>query len=555
MAGRSIIPPQPGTPIGGLSGLAAQVSRVAALASAAAMVDIDGCPADASSNGLRLSLPAPTTLAEFKIVGPWQNGSEKPVGALGPTMGMAWFAPAAIVQWWVKTGETTDDFYWQPDETDRQTQIWWATQGPDEMGSGLAPIMPPYGVGQRVLCIFDPAAGVWRALAGPMPSFCYGLLADDLVVNGSTQLEVYDWDETTSAWVDSGWWVLVYAPPTQRAMIPINSWTRADFHAEDDSWYALSGSQTDVILGKLDGALAAGGSATLSIWALTGTSTDWVLGAADSGDNQVVFAPAVLLAGSIPAGTWCECETDADGNYRVVRWVQPEQWYQLTANLDCLGSATANPCNWNPSTSLYDVDTGTTITVSETLNQFFGLKGDRVRCSTRLNVSGDIVTEVLSAGPQVRQTTLGADLNQLDHATSTATVRGASVTVTVYDRKLPSGAVLPSATVCTMVYDVEAKKWFVLDWPLMQATPITSVLLDTSAKKLRSKKTKVFVPLLATEDASWTDIYSFTTITPITTVSVDGTNKLLQYKKTEVWGVETQTEDASPTTFHTGTTC
>ena len=49
--------------------------------------------------------------------------------------------------------------------------------------------------------------------------------------------------------------------------------------------------------GKLDGALSAGGSATMSIWEYT---SSWQ----DSTKNETVYAPPILSSGSIASGKW-----------------------------------------------------------------------------------------------------------------------------------------------------------------------------------------------------------------------------------------------------------
>ena len=55
--------------------------------------------------------------------------------------------------------------------------------------------------------------------------------------------------------------------------------------------------------GKLDGALAAGGSATVSLW--EGTNGSWGEWDQDSGENWAdVFAPPVLPSGSLASGDW-----------------------------------------------------------------------------------------------------------------------------------------------------------------------------------------------------------------------------------------------------------
>jgi hypothetical protein len=54
--------------------------------------------------------------------------------------------------------------------------------------------------------------------------------------------------------------------------------------------------------GKLDGALAAAGSATVSIWRWTGSA--W----ADTTANLTVYAPPLLASGSIASGKWVRIE-------------------------------------------------------------------------------------------------------------------------------------------------------------------------------------------------------------------------------------------------------
>jgi hypothetical protein len=62
--------------------------------------------------------------------------------------------------------------------------------------------------------------------------------------------------------------------------------------------------------GKLDGALAAAGSATVSIWTWNGSA--W----ADSTENETVYAPPLLASGSIASGKWVRIEWV----YEVERW-------------------------------------------------------------------------------------------------------------------------------------------------------------------------------------------------------------------------------------------
>lgn len=70
-----------------------------------------------------------------------------------------------------------------------------------------------------------------------------------------------------------------------------------------------------IIAGKLDGALAAGGSATLSIWELNAGQTDWVNQSADTTRNQTIYAPSVLRTGSLASGKWVEAILKPDGKY------------------------------------------------------------------------------------------------------------------------------------------------------------------------------------------------------------------------------------------------
>jgi len=55
--------------------------------------------------------------------------------------------------------------------------------------------------------------------------------------------------------------------------------------------------------GKLDGALAAGGTATVSLW--QGSDGSWGGWAQDSGQNwEEVYAPPMLTSDSIASGSW-----------------------------------------------------------------------------------------------------------------------------------------------------------------------------------------------------------------------------------------------------------
>ena len=85
-------------------------------------------------------------------------------------------------------------------------------------------------------------------------------------------------------------------------------------------WLDISGGGgAQILSGVLDGALAAGGSATMSIWELNDGQTDWVNQSADTTRNETVYAPAVMRSGTIAVGKWVECLKDDDGNWRV-RW-------------------------------------------------------------------------------------------------------------------------------------------------------------------------------------------------------------------------------------------
>lgn len=84
-------------------------------------------------------------------------------------------------------------------------------------------------------------------------------------------------------------------------------------------WLDIGGDGAQVISGVLDGALAAGGSATMSVWELNDGQTDWVTQSADTTRNETVYAPAVMRSGTIAVGKWVECLRDDDGKWRV-RW-------------------------------------------------------------------------------------------------------------------------------------------------------------------------------------------------------------------------------------------
>jgi hypothetical protein len=83
----------------------------------------------------------------------------------------------------------------------------------------------------------------------------------------------------------------------------------------------LGSGAPDIISGKLDGALAAGGSATLSVWTLDSGYTDWVSHSSDSTTNETVYAPSVLRTGTIASGKWVEAIRKADGRYWVL-WAE-----------------------------------------------------------------------------------------------------------------------------------------------------------------------------------------------------------------------------------------
>jgi hypothetical protein len=67
--------------------------------------------------------------------------------------------------------------------------------------------------------------------------------------------------------------------------------------------------------GKLDGALAVAGSATVSLWTWNGAAL------ADSGDNQLSYAPPLLSGGSIASGKFVRIEYHGGAN----------RWYVVSA--------------------------------------------------------------------------------------------------------------------------------------------------------------------------------------------------------------------------------
>lgn len=68
-----------------------------------------------------------------------------------------------------------------------------------------------------------------------------------------------------------------------------------------------------IVRGKLDGALSAGGSATLSVWAWNGSAQ------ADTGDNITVYDWLLVSSQTISSGVNVIAAQDArDGRYYVI---------------------------------------------------------------------------------------------------------------------------------------------------------------------------------------------------------------------------------------------
>jgi hypothetical protein len=136
-------------------------------------------------------------------------------------------------------------------------------------------------------------------------------------------------------------------------------------------------------------------------------------------------------------------------------------FYQLAANLDAQGTATAHPVNWDTSgDGSYSVDTGTTVTVKDVLSQCWGLTYEWIECQVMGAANGPVYA-VKRGGAQWHTATLGATLSQGGSASATVTIRGNSVSLTVYDKYLKSADSLASSTVVGIEYEAEDKKWYV----------------------------------------------------------------------------------------------
>lgn len=140
-----------------------------------------------------------------------------------------------------------------------------------------------------------------------------------------------------------------------------------------------------------------------------------------------------------------------------------DRWYRLSANLDAGGTATAILQVWDATADGGDGDyadeaAATPATLRDTVAQHWGLIGERIRVTTRA-ASNATVYEVLGSGAPWWLATLADTLTYRSSAAATVTVRGVSVTVTVHDKFLVSGTVLPIDAEIGIAYDLENARW------------------------------------------------------------------------------------------------
>jgi len=81
--------------------------------------------------------------------------------------------------------------------------------------------------------------------------------------------------------------------------VATGTWVRLDYDYQSEKWLATP---PKFLYGKLDGALAAAGSATVSVYYWTGSA--WT----DTTANLTTYAPPLLSSGSIASGKWVRIE-------------------------------------------------------------------------------------------------------------------------------------------------------------------------------------------------------------------------------------------------------
>lgn len=136
-------------------------------------------------------------------------------------------------------------------------------------------------------------------------------------------------------------------------------------------------------------------------------------------------------------------------------------WFELTANLDAGGSATAKPLAWTPGDGgsfEEDTDLGASLTVTDKVGQFWGIIGEKLMCRRYSSSVGTLWIPYSSGAPWHRAT-LDSALAVGD--STTATTSG-GVSVTVYDEFLDSGS-LNTGAVVGIEYDVEQARWAVVN--------------------------------------------------------------------------------------------
>lgn len=214
--------PPPGTPLGGLRGVARMAVSASERADAALHPDTgSGMHSVGGTSGTTLSLDAQTMLACFRIATCWRR--EKRSGTPGATKGFSWVCDGVPVRYWWdyrheealtssgSSGTPRTIFpgsFWEvlnnepifggPSGSSSQppssssgavrarmyTQLWWGVRGPQAVDGSSASmpssggvctplpgddwqdvLYPEAGVGSWVWCVLDHAAGVWRVIA------------------------------------------------------------------------------------------------------------------------------------------------------------------------------------------------------------------------------------------------------------------------------------------------------------------------------------------------------------------------------------------------------
>lgn len=140
---------------------------------------------------------------------------------------------------------------------------------------------------------------------------------------------------------------------------------------------------------------------------------------------------------------------------------------RLTSHLDAGGTASAVTLVWDESANSGDGDYATveTVTVRDTLGQFWGLIGEQLVCRP-IHSDNGVVWEVLSHGAPYHVGAIsGTALNQGSYVAVDVYVKGIQRGVTAYDEYLESGGSLIQGTKIGIIYDVEEARWLTVNTP------------------------------------------------------------------------------------------